>query len=125
MIVEPKRVELKINVDAKHIKAARHHLELDDADATTANICFCDRPLAGHHAGFELFDRYGVDDLARQAAQRALTKLNSRPAPSGQVPVVIKQATGVSPNWLRISLGRAVYSRRDRPCRESYTWLSA
>jgi hypothetical protein len=57
MIVEPKRVELKINVDAKHIKAARHHLELGDADATTATIWFCDRRLAGHHAGFELFDR--------------------------------------------------------------------
>ncbi len=48
----------------------------------------------GNTIGFELFDRYAVDDLARQAAQRALTKLNSRPAPSGQVPVVIKQGSG-------------------------------
>jgi TldD protein len=48
----------------------------------------------GNTIGFELFDLYAVDDLARQAAQRAITKLNSRPAPSGQVPVVIKQGSG-------------------------------
>jgi TldD protein len=48
----------------------------------------------GNTIGFELFDRYAVDDLARTAAQRALTKLNARPAPSGQVPVVIKQGSG-------------------------------
>ena len=48
----------------------------------------------GHTIGFELFDRHDVDDLARAAAQRAITKLNARPAPSGQVPVVIKQGSG-------------------------------
>jgi len=48
----------------------------------------------GNTIGFELFDRYAVDDLARTAAQRALTKLNARPAPSGQVPVVIKRGSG-------------------------------
>src|SRR4249920_3268704 len=48
----------------------------------------------GHTIGFELFDRYGVDELARKAATRALVKLGSRPAPSGQVPVVIKQGSG-------------------------------
>ncbi len=48
----------------------------------------------GNTIGFELFDRYAVDDLARRAAQRAITKLNARPAPSGQVPVVIKQGSG-------------------------------
>ena len=57
MIVEPKRVELKISIRAKHVKDARHNLELNDNDATTATIWFCDRPLGGHHAGFELFDR--------------------------------------------------------------------
>src|SRR6476469_3558164 len=48
----------------------------------------------GNTIGFELFDRHAVDDLARTAAQRAITKLNARPAPSGQVPVVIKQGSG-------------------------------
>jgi TldD protein len=48
----------------------------------------------GHTIGFELFNRYDVEQLARTAAQRALTKLNARPAPSGQVPVVIKQGSG-------------------------------
>ena len=44
--------------------------------------------------GFELFDRLIVEDLARAAAGRALTKLAARPAPSGSVPVVIKQGSG-------------------------------
>jgi TldD protein len=48
----------------------------------------------GNTIGFELFDRHAVDDLARTAARRAITKLSARPAPSGQVPVVIKQGSG-------------------------------
>jgi TldD protein len=48
----------------------------------------------GHTIGFELFQRHDVEDLARRAAQRALTKLDARPAPSGQVPVVIKAGSG-------------------------------
>ncbi|HUZ19926.1 MAG TPA: TldD/PmbA family protein [Acidimicrobiales bacterium] len=44
--------------------------------------------------GFELFDRFAVEDTARQAAGRALAKLSARPAPSGVVPVVIKSGTG-------------------------------
>jgi TldD protein len=48
----------------------------------------------GHTIGFELFARHDVEDLARRAAQRALTKLDARPAPSGQVPVVIKAGSG-------------------------------
>ena len=49
---------------------------------------------AGHTMGFELFDRVDVEDLARDAARIALTKLNARPAPSGALPVVIKQGSG-------------------------------
>jgi TldD protein len=48
----------------------------------------------GHTYGFELFDRYSVEDLAREAAQVAITKLHARPAPSGSVPVVIKAGSG-------------------------------
>ena len=44
--------------------------------------------------GFELFDRYRVEDIAEQAARRALLKLSARPAPSGLLPVVIKSGTG-------------------------------
>lgn len=44
--------------------------------------------------GFELFDRYQVEDLAEEAAQQALTKLGARPAPSGQLPVVIGRGGG-------------------------------
>jgi TldD protein len=44
--------------------------------------------------GFELFDRVQVEDVAREAARRALTKLSARPAPSGVIPVVLKGGTG-------------------------------
>jgi len=48
----------------------------------------------GHTVGFEIFDTVDVEELARDAARQALTKLNARPAPSGSMPVVIKQGTG-------------------------------
>ena len=44
--------------------------------------------------GFELFDRVDVDDIARTAARRALSKLSARPAPSGEVPVVLAGGSG-------------------------------
>jgi TldD protein len=49
---------------------------------------------AGHTIGFELFQQVDVEDLARDAARQALTKLNARPAPSGALPVVIKRGSG-------------------------------
>jgi TldD protein len=52
------------------------------------------RRSVGHTMGFELFDRYAVEDLARQAADQALTKLAARPAPSGTLPVVIGRGGG-------------------------------
>jgi len=44
--------------------------------------------------GFELFDRVDVDEIARTAARRALSKLSARPAPSGEVPVVLAGGSG-------------------------------
>lgn len=52
------------------------------------------RESIGHTIGFELFDRYDVADLAARAAERAVTKLGARPAPSGQLPVVIGSGGG-------------------------------
>ncbi len=52
------------------------------------------REAVGHTVGWELFDLYDVEDLARRAAERALTKLNARPAPSGEIPVVIASGGG-------------------------------
>jgi TldD protein len=52
------------------------------------------RESIGHTIGFELFDRYDVEDLARRAARRAITKLAARPAPSGQMTVVIGSGGG-------------------------------
>ena len=48
----------------------------------------------GHTAGFEIFDTVDVEELARDAARQAITKLGARPAPSGSMPVVIKHGTG-------------------------------
>ncbi|HEY3943035.1 MAG TPA: TldD/PmbA family protein [Acidimicrobiales bacterium] len=44
--------------------------------------------------GFEIFDRVDVGDIARTAARRALSKLSARPAPSGEVPVVLAGGSG-------------------------------
>ncbi|MDQ1419112.1 MAG: TldD protein [Acidimicrobiaceae bacterium] len=52
------------------------------------------RESVGATVGWELFDRYDVEELARLAASRALRKLSARPAPSGAVPVVIKSGGG-------------------------------
>ena len=49
---------------------------------------------AGQTVGFEMFDAVDVEALARDAARMALTKLKARPAPSGALPVVIKQGSG-------------------------------
>jgi TldD protein len=49
---------------------------------------------AGRTIGFELFDRYEVEDIARRAARRAITKLSARPAPTGTMPVVIGPGGG-------------------------------
>ncbi len=52
------------------------------------------RESAGRTVGFELFDTYDVEEMARRAAQRALTKLAARPAPSGAMPVVVGPGGG-------------------------------
>ena len=52
------------------------------------------RESIGRSVGFELFDSYEVGDLARTAAQRAITKLAARPAPSGEMTVVIGPGGG-------------------------------
>ncbi|HUF96960.1 MAG TPA: TldD/PmbA family protein [Ilumatobacter sp.] len=48
----------------------------------------------GHTRGFEVFEEIDVADLAREAARQAIVKLSARPAPSGAMPVVIKNGTG-------------------------------
>ena len=48
----------------------------------------------GHTIGFEVFDAADVAELAELAARQALVKLKARPAPSGTLPVVIRQGTG-------------------------------
>ncbi len=49
---------------------------------------------AARTLGFELFDEVSVEDLAEMAARRALAKLSARPAPSGELPVVLAGGSG-------------------------------
>ena len=44
--------------------------------------------------GYEIFERNRVEDIAAAAATRALTKLSARPAPSGEVPIVLAGGSG-------------------------------
>jgi TldD protein len=48
----------------------------------------------GHTIGWEVFDNVDIEELARDAARQALVKLKARPAPSGAMPVVIRNGTG-------------------------------
>ena len=44
--------------------------------------------------GYEIFERHRVEDIAEMAAARALAKLSARPAPSGEVPIVLAGGSG-------------------------------
>jgi TldD protein len=44
--------------------------------------------------GYEIFERYDIEDIARTAATRAITKLSAHPAPSGEVPIVLAGGSG-------------------------------
>ncbi|MBI2709636.1 MAG: TldD/PmbA family protein [Actinobacteria bacterium] len=52
------------------------------------------RQSVGRTIGFEMFDANDVEAVARSAADRAVTKLRARPAPSGEMPVVIGPGGG-------------------------------
>ncbi len=49
---------------------------------------------AARTIGFEMFDEVSVEELAELAARRALSKLTARPAPSGELPVVLAGGSG-------------------------------
>jgi TldD protein len=49
---------------------------------------------AARTMGFEMFDEVSVVELAELAAKRALSKLTARPAPSGELPVVLAGGSG-------------------------------
>jgi TldD protein len=52
------------------------------------------RDTLAHHGGFELLDEEAVLALATEATQKALTMLDSRPAPAGRMPVVLANGFG-------------------------------
>lgn len=48
----------------------------------------------GRTMGFELFDEVSPEQVGRTAARRALSLLDSVPAPSGKIPVVLRRGAG-------------------------------
>ena len=50
--------------------------------------------VQGFTCGFEMFDAVDVEQVAREAARRALGKLSARPAPSGDLAVVLGAGSG-------------------------------
>ena len=52
------------------------------------------RQTLAHHGGFELLNEESVRALAAEAAQMALTMLDSRPAPAGRMPVILANGFG-------------------------------
>jgi TldD protein len=48
----------------------------------------------GRTMGFELFDTVDPEEVGRTAATRALTLLDSVPAPTGRIPVVLRRGAG-------------------------------
>ncbi len=48
----------------------------------------------GSLCGFELFDRLNPEDVAKQAATRAVQMLTAKPAPAGKMPVVMAGEAG-------------------------------
>lgn len=48
----------------------------------------------GSMCGFELFDRFNAEDIARESASRAVKMLDAKPAPSGKMPCVMAGEAG-------------------------------
>ncbi|HEX2240213.1 MAG TPA: TldD/PmbA family protein [Actinomycetota bacterium] len=48
----------------------------------------------GHSGGFELLDRHTPEEVAGEAARKALMMLTARPSPAGEFPVVLAPGTG-------------------------------
>jgi len=48
----------------------------------------------GRTLGHEFFDMFDLEDISKTAAQRAVTLLEARPAPSGNFPVILKKGAG-------------------------------
>jgi TldD protein len=48
----------------------------------------------GRSVGFEFFDRFQPEEIARTAADRAVAMLDARPAPTGRLPVVLRRGAG-------------------------------
>lgn len=48
----------------------------------------------GRSVGSEYFNEFNVDDIAKIAAQRSVTLLDAKPAPSGNLSVILKKGAG-------------------------------
>jgi TldD protein len=64
------------------------------AMATADDVRQTGYETAGGRIGFEIYEQIKVEDVARVAARRALDLLTARPAPSGELPVVLRRGAG-------------------------------
>ncbi|MGE5544876.1 MAG: TldD/PmbA family protein [Bacillota bacterium] len=65
-----------------------------NAVAARENIIQTGFEAVGGVLGWELLDEVDVEQMARQAAKRAILMLDARPAPVGRMPVVMSSAAG-------------------------------
>lgn len=65
-----------------------------NAVAAEGNVIQTGYEAIGGFAGFEYLEEKSPEDLARQAAERALLMLQAKPAPAGKMPVVMSGEAG-------------------------------
>ena len=85
--VDPKRVELKISINANDARRAKKRLGLKNAEAGRATIWFCDQP--GRKAGglrFELADRDVIVRLRHKRGADSDTTIKYRREPPFDLP---------------------------------------
>ncbi|WP_255363840.1 TldD/PmbA family protein [Candidatus Frackibacter sp. WG12] len=65
-----------------------------NAVAADGQIIQTGRETPGKHIGFELFEEYPPEEIGKKAAEKAITMLEARPAPSARMPVVVNHGFG-------------------------------
>jgi len=62
--------------------------------AAEAGIIQTGYEAEGGHIGYELFERFSMEDLSRKASERAVMMLKASRAPGGRMPIVISSEAG-------------------------------
>ena len=84
-----KGIEGDVCIDIKNLRSLSEGVTTIDRGFKNTASCESKITYLDGEKGILRYRGYDVEELAETAAQRALTKLNARPAPSGAMPVVI------------------------------------